>query len=336
MNMTLLLIEIFLASMLLRHALVTLSVCRSVSFLRRSPTVAREDRDSGPYFFIVVPALREANTLSSAVHHLKQMIREHQARIILVTTEREVSEAPKYPGASNTIDIALALARDDRIVHLHYRDPLGVKADQLNFAVEHISKIAPETLDNVFVVVYDADSRPPFSALDDFDRAIRTNPSVDVFHQSSKFELRTGAGAGKATWLNSCAQSLLESGALRANRFVLSYELPRLLARNGARGRFRRFMSSYVYTHVTGHGLCVKARLLVKRPFPSRSPLEDMHYSFILGSHNTAMVPVASLDSAEVPDTLRGQFDQAMSWFQGPARFRNYLKDGAILQGGAR
>ena len=51
-----------------------------------------------------------------------------------------------------------------------------------------------------------------------------------------------------------------------------------------------------VYAHVTGHGLCVRLSLLEQLPFPARSPLEDMHYSFILGSRGLPMVPVPSLD----------------------------------------
>jgi hypothetical protein len=35
---------------------------------------------------------------------------------------------------------------------------------------------------------------------------------------------------------------------------------------------------------VTGHGLCVRLSLLERLPFPARSPLEDMHYSFTLCS----------------------------------------------------
>ncbi len=72
------------------------------------------------------------------------------------------------------------------------------------------------------------------------------------------------------------------AGALRANRFVLGYEIPRLLNRSAQVSAVRRALCSGVYAHVTGHGLCVRLSLLQKLPFPARSPLEDMHYSFIL------------------------------------------------------
>ena len=68
-------------------------------------------------------------------------------------------------------------------------------------------------------------------------------------------------------------------------------------------------------------------------PFPARSPLEDMHYSFLLGSRSLPMVAVPSLDSAEVPDTVTAQVQQAARWFFGPARFARSLQDPAARPG---
>lgn len=84
---------------------------------------------------------------------------------------------------------------------------------------------------------------------------------------------------------------------------------------------------------MTSHGLCVRLSLLDRLPFPARSPLEDMHYSFILGSRGLPMVPVPSLDSAEVPGSVTAQVQQAARWFFGPARFGRYLKDPAARAG---
>ena len=88
-----------------------------------------------------------------------------------------------------------------------------------------------------------------------------------------------------------------------------------------------------MYAHVTGHGLCARLSLLEKLPFPARSPLEDMHYSFILCSRALPMVPVPSLDSAEVPGAMTAQVQQAARWFFGPAQFARYLKDPAVRPG---
>jgi len=281
----------------------------------------------------MVPVLREGSILRSAIDHLDLLRRTHLAHIVVVTTQREVAEAASHPDAADTLEVARTLAREGRVIHLHYDDPLGVKGDQLNFAVARCRELLQESFEDAFVLVYDADSRPPTRSLSEFSRAICNNPTVDVFHQSSVFEVRGDKKIADKTGPAYLRRMLVESGALRANRFVLAYELPRLLSRAALRGPLRRTITSYVYTHVTGHGLCIRASLLKCLPFPARSPLEDMHYSFILGSHNIAMVPIPSLDSAEVPPSLQAQFEQAASWFQGPARFAQYFSDDAIRSG---
>lgn len=125
----------------------------------------------------------------------------------------------------------------------------------------------------------------------------------------------------------------MRGGCAGANRFVLGYEIPRLLNRSARVSAVRRALCSGVYAHVTGHGLCVRLSLLQTLPFPARSPLEDMHYSFILGSRAVPMVAVPSLDTAEVPGTVTTQVRQAARWFFGPARFARYLKDPATRPG---
>jgi hypothetical protein len=182
-----------------------------------------------------------------------------------------------------------------------------------------------EEQDRVFLVCYDADSRPAFDSLRHFADAITRHPDVDVFHQSSRFHLRSGAAShgGCAT----VAGAVADAGALRANRFVLAYEIPRLRNRSPEATSLRRRLHAGVYTHVTGHGLCLRLPLLIRLPLPARSPLEDMHYSFLLGSRAETLVPISSLDAAEVPASLSSQLEQAARWFAGPGRFARYLRD---------
>ncbi len=183
-----------------------------------------------------------------------------------------------------------------------------------------------------FLACYDADSRPPADTLTHFARAIAANPGADIFHQSSRFELRPGRRS-PARPLRRLREAVCDAGALRANRFVLGFEIPRLLNGSDQVSATKRALCSGVYAHVTGHGLCARLSLIEKLPFPAGSPLEDMHYSFILGSRGLPMVPVPSLDSAEVPGSVTAQVQQAARWFFGPARFARYLKDPATLPG---
>lgn len=323
-----------LSAMTVRQLFVLSAIARSHRFLRDVPAempAATAQQQAALRLFIVVPVLREAAILRDAVAHFQGLAREHAAQIVVITTAREAAEA--RPGG-DTVALARELARQGQCVHLHYPDPRGLKADQLNYAAAYCLAALPSDISpaRAFLLCYDADSRPPPDSLACFTRAITENPDADVFHQSSRFESRPAPRAGRGlTALLSLA--VCDAGALRANRFVLGFEIPRLLNHSPKASAIKRAMCSGVYAHVTGHGLCVRLSLMERLPFPARSPLEDMHYSFILGSRGMPMVAVPSLDSAEVPVTVAAQLEQAARWFFGPARLTRYLKDPATQRG---
>jgi hypothetical protein len=315
-----------LAAGAVRHLGVLGGMARSRAFLR-DPARTRSIKDAdgcsaAPRLHVVLPVLREAATLEAAVDHFSVLVEDPSWQIVVVTTERERAERDRHPDAPDTVALAADLAREGRCTHLHYPDPTGLKSDQLNHAAECLVTDGADP-DSTFLVCYDADSRPAGTCLEDFGRAFADNPDVDVFHQSSRFELR-GAGAPGA--LARLTRTIVDAGALRANRFVLAYELPRLLNRATTGGR-PPLRSQLTYTHVTGHGLCLRLALLRWLPFPARSPLEDMHYSFLLNTHAVALCPVPSLDVAEVPDDVHAQYRQAAQWFLGPGRFARYRRD---------
>jgi len=320
-----------IAAAALRQALILQAIFRSRRLL--SARLPEENQNSlagtDPVIYIIIPVLREAAIIRQTVEYFNMLIEGRNAQLVVVTTEREQAEREHHPSSGDTIQAVQELAGMGRCLYLHYPDPGGLKADQINFVARHIASSIEgcRATDSIFLLCYDADSRPPVDSLAHFQRAIAQHPNVSVFHQSSRFELRhnpSHAGRGIASWL---LRPVAEAGALRANRFVLGFELPRLINRSVLVGPWKRRLGSYVYAHVTGHGLCVQLSLLLRLPFPPQSPLEDMHYSFILGSQDIDMHPVLSLDSAEVSGSLRVQVEQAARWFSGPGRFRRYLRD---------
>jgi cellulose synthase/poly-beta-1,6-N-acetylglucosamine synthase-like glycosyltransferase len=320
----------------LRQVFVLSAIVRSGQFLRQRQDI-RPAGPAGerlaPRFFIVVPVLREAALLRETVAHFRTLAFGHAATVVVVTTAREAAEAGGHRDAGDTVAVARELAREGQCAHAHYPDPLGLKGDQLNHAAVHCTGMLPDGVppSQAFLVCYDADSRPPPGSLGCFAQAINDNPRADVFHQSSRFEFRPTHSP--ASRLRRLTVAVCEAGALRANRFVLGYEIPRLLNRSELASAVKRALCSGAYAHVTGHGLCARLSLLQELPFPARSPLEDMHYSFILGSRALPMVAVPSLDTAEVPGTMTSQVRQAARWFFGPARFARYLKDPATRPG---
>jgi hypothetical protein len=275
--------NLLLALLLGRELLVLRSLLKADRFIRTPlPENVSDASASGsaPMFFILIPVLREAGALPDAIAHFSALARGEAVELVLVTTSREEKERHRHRDAADTIAAARRLAQSGSCIHLHYDDPRGLKADQLNFAADACGamaafrNLAPE---NVFLLIYDVDSRPPMDTLQRFRRAMDRHPESRVFHQSSRFELRS-PDAGSVPTL---ATAVCDSGALRANRFVLAYEIPRLLRRSRNSGN--SFFSAWEYAHVTGHGLCIRLPLLKELPFPQRTPIEDMHYSFLLG-----------------------------------------------------
>jgi glycosyl transferase family 2 len=330
-----LLVTGLLATGTLRQMFVLSAIARSCRFLRsgENDCAGSSEDATGPVFFLMVPVLREAAVLEATVGHLDALARGHLAQVVVVTAAREAAEASKYGTAGDSVQLARDLAAEGKCVHLHYPDPCGVKGDQLNYAAAWCASALPpgDAHERAFVVCYDADSRPPANSLACFEQAIAANPGAEVFHQSSRFELRSlDHPGGTLGWLR---QAVCDAGALRANRFVLGFEIPRLINRTPRAGSVKRAACSRVYAHVTGHGLCVRLSLLARLPFPAKSPLEDMHYSFILCSRGLPMIPVASVDRAEVPGSVSTQVQQAARWFFGPARIARYLRDPATRRG---
>jgi hypothetical protein len=324
------------AAGVVRQTFVLSAIVRSGRFLHHGQIPQPPDQDDGvtPRFFIALPVLRESAVLREAVAHFRAVACGHAATVLVITTAREPAEAGRHAAAGDTIALARELAAEGSCVHVHYPDPLGLKGDQLNCAAAYCAGMLPDGVPSsrAFLVCYDADSRPPLDSLARFAQAIAGNPGADVFHQSSRFEFRPPP-LPAAGFLGRLRAAVCDAGALRANRFVIGFEIPRLINRSAQVSAIKRALCSGVYAHVTGHGLCVRLSLQETLPFPARSALEDMHYSFILGSRGLPMVAVPSLDAAEVPGTVTAQVQQAARWFFGPARFARYLKDPATCPG---
>lgn len=300
-----------LGAQVARHLVVLANVASSRRWLA-APAARGELTEEGMRIAVVLPMLREQTLIAEAVAHFQVLLRDEDV-LLLVTSAREKTGTP---------ELAAALADGERIRHLHLEDKLGRKGDQINLGAEALADRLPGgNPGDWLVLVYDADSRPPRDSLFGFAAAAAQNPEVAVFHQSARFEVRDRG-------LSPLDRALARAGALRANRFVLAYELPRLRSRSPEAGALRRLAASVTYGHVSGHGLALRLDFLLARPMPSRTLMEDMHYSYGLAVDDIPVVPVSSLDRSEVPTPWRQQFGQAERWFAGPSRTLGYLVDG--------
>lgn len=307
-------VRLILAAQVARHLVVLANVAASARFLS-APSADRREH-SAARIAVVLPMLREQAIIAEAVDHFRSLLGVDDI-LLLVTNARETVVASQAP---TTPTMAAALADADRVRHLHLHDELGRKGDQINLAAETLASWQPsERHADWLVLVYDADSRPPRASLAALAHAAARHSDVDVFHQSARFEVRD-------TQLPSFERAVAHAGALRANRFVLAYELPRLRSRSPQAHRLGRRAAANTYGHVSGHGLALRLTFLRERPMPSRTDMEDMHYSFGLAADRVPVMPLSCLDSSEVPAPWREQFFQAERWFSGPGRALAYAQ----------
>ncbi|MBN3743928.1 glycosyltransferase [Burkholderia sp. Se-20373] len=306
----------FLACLIIRNCYLLRAIFRSWGFLSSATDTSRLRSETSRKFLVLIPMLRETSNIESAVDHFNAFTQLADVQVVVITTERE-RVGIAVTSNTDTITMAARLASAGRCLHIHYPHQYGLKGDQLNYALAHLAgQIRDTQLQHTFGLIYDADSRPRTDTLEAFNTAIDHHPDANIFHQSSIFQVRH-----RPRSMSNFSTLLAGAGALRANRFVLAHELRKLLNRIRDCSHAR-----HTYTHVTGHGLCARLSFLLHHPFPARTPIEDMEFSFELCVRGEPMIPVKSLDNAEVPLDPKEEFRQLSRWFAGPGRFLSYFR----------
>lgn len=306
-----------------RRMLAVINQLRVRAYLRRD-----DDTRPSPHLpiAVVVPVLDEADVFDKSLAYFKGLVSAAHAELYIVTSDREFT-INERGSKRDTVALARAAGESDDAIHVHLPDLTAHKGDQVNWAAT-VAAQRYRPSGECLVVVYDIDSRPDIRSLAAFRIAAAGYPGVNVFHQSARFEMRVEP--------RTIDERIADAGALRANRFVLSTELPRLLARRPNAGRLRSLVARCTYGHVTGHGLCVRLSFLLRTPLPAKRAVEDMHWSFILATRGEPVLPLACLDRSDVPNSALEQLFQMERWFLGPARAISYTRDPLTPRGGRR
>lgn len=136
---------------------------------RRAPALAKPTCN----LYFLLPALREQSSVVSTLTAFTELCRGHpNARIIVITTERETYERSAHRFTESTGELTLRFmeqhARPSQIVHLHYPRTDGNKSHQLNYAIAWL-KNNGATADD-YVAIYDFDARPASTTIAELDR----------------------------------------------------------------------------------------------------------------------------------------------------------------------
>ncbi len=296
------------------------AIWKSYRLLAKGETYELSSRATEPLVIAIIPVFEEQQSIESALRYFLG-IPYGSLELVVVTTEREGS-----PDLSDsTMEVLRKLSKRYSFTWLHCSDAHGTKADQINYAIPELQSLFPRwSPQDSFVAIYDVDSRPNPETFRTFAGMSARCPRIRAFQQSALFDLPESAEQA----LHPLAWTFFKASAVRANRFVFGYEIPRLLNRlayqNGKPSPANR-IGAITYAHCVGHGLFLRGDLLEALPFPPRSVLEDMFYGFLLNYLHEPVVPIPMLDRADVPVRLSTLFFQMSRWFLGPSRSLGYF-----------
>jgi len=207
-------------------------------------------------------------------------------------------------------------AGDGIVRHWHYPQPDGDMVRQLNYAIRGETKRAlaeGTNLDQIFFVIYNADSRPHPATLRAAATLIAENAQapggpVRLIQQSAVFTSNlTNLPPG-------LAGAVLEGAAWLQSRWTTSREIPRLRRQ----ARYARCHSGTLMplAHCVGHGLMIRADLLAELGgLPESTGNEDLALGYLACAAGVPIDPLPLLEEADTPVTLGSWLSQARQWF---------------------
>ncbi len=262
-----------------------------------------EHGDRSPKIFILAPVLNEQATITAFLRQLRALDYERtKYEVVVITTEREVRGLGFQKSTAELVDDFLLAVSPPNFRRIHYSNPWGNKADQLNFAFKEIRKHLPEKeLETTFFCVYDADSLVPKQSLKILASAYLRDKETEVFQQPH-------------LWLknynhlpNSLTGWLMRGFCLLHTFYTLSYELNMIR---------RPYRFPYQMKYCMGHGLYVKGSVLEKlRGFPEVVEDQRLGFRCSLLKIKIGLLPVFGVVQAAT--NLTSWIKQASVWFTG-------------------
>jgi hypothetical protein len=227
-----------------------------------------------------------------------------------------------------TPELAAELAADcDVIAHYHYPGRDGGMVQQLNYAIRAETgraRAAGESLERLFLVIYNADSRPHPGTLRAAAALIAeledaADGPVRLMQQSAVFTANmTSLGGG-------LPGTLLAGAGWLQSRWTLSREIPRLRRQAAAARAGRRLMP---LAHCVGHGLMIRADLFDELGgLPESTVNEDLAFGYLACAAGIPIDPLPLLEEADTPVTVGSWVGQARQWF---ASYPQYPRAAAL------
>lgn len=231
--------------------------------------------------------------------------------VVIVSTVKEQSDGEPSTHELIAAELDRLGADSERIMLLQCETGGRFRAPQLDLAVEYTRQRLADDIDGgaqMWVGVYNADSRPQASTFTELAERICTDPDVRMFQQLVDY---VAPGRGPAS-LVAVGNSVLQTW----------WTLSHYVGRN-ARGRLGTSVWSRTSPYSTfGHGEFVRADFLTLiGGFPDFAYADGLLLGWICRLAGEPIGLLASRDIAEVPRSGRDLLTQQTAWLRGLLNF---------------
>ncbi len=254
---------------------------------------------------VLIPCYKETKVIHKTLEHFKDILQHiKNIDVYVITTEKEKYENSIVQTTYEHL-LELELFNDSRFHILNYPKITGIMADQLNYAIDEILKLETLPKDKIYFSIYNADSRPDKSTFIELFQKIRQNNFPKIIQQYSNY------------FLNYNSLGFIMKGF---SIYQTAFEFRNGLINNN--------ISNFLYSHVVGHGLTIRADYITNiGKFNSKFWCEDIYLTGLIHNNKEKILSLNSLDNAETPDTLRLQIIQNAVWFKTASHHFNIFKD---------
>ena len=288
--------------------------CAAWSTARLS-SVATGAGDGCHGLVIVVPMYREQEIASDTVDYWRRLAQVVEVdEVLFVTTAKEDDGGRQTTHA--LLAAALAEANEPRLRLLHCVTVARFRAAQLNLAVSDVRNRhcdGERGSTDVWIGVYNADSRPATSTFREFRHRVSSDEDTRAYQQLADYVVPDRVGVSRVA----AGNAVLQTWWTRAHYW----------ARNIRGGGSAHWWASTSPFSTFGHGEFIRLDLLDEiGGFPDFAYADGLLLGWILRLIDEPIGLLASRDHAEVPHTAGHLLTQQRAWMRGLLNF------GAILR----
>jgi hypothetical protein len=249
---------------------------------------------------LLIPVYEEAAVIKSCVEYFEKFARYPGVKVCYITTEKEGND-----GA--TVAVLRELSKFYSFTLLHYPQKEGIKADQLNWAIQQISAEELGEDDRLtYYGIYDVDSRPEPMAIETVlygEEEVYQQPSIylENYERIGTFQ---------------------KVGALLQTKWELCRNVPVLLDNYH---RYPQKHSIHSLPTCTGHGLIIRSDIFHQYGFFLTKILtEDLELGYRLAFHKVPITLLKAVDFTGYAPTHLATISQTSRWFSGEVNLLSY------------